>query len=144
MDAIAPKVEVLPKLIGGWSVERPVCYVVTVLLLALAIRVILSVFKAVESDQPFRTTWKDAFWGVGKSGDHWQPFLLGLLELGTFPILMFTENWSFIGAWVGFKVVAQATVWKEKREVFSRFLIGTALGLVVSFTLASFGFIVSK
>ncbi|MBI4653542.1 MAG: hypothetical protein HY752_00850 [Nitrospirae bacterium] len=65
-------------------------------------------------------------------GDYWQAFALGILELCTFPILMRTENWYFIGAWIGFKVLGNWEGWKKSRQLVNRFLIGTGLILVVS------------
>jgi len=52
-------------------------------------------------------------------------------------VLMATERWTFIGAWLSFKVVAQATQWKDERNVFSRFLIGTGLVVLASYFLAT-------
>jgi hypothetical protein len=127
------------------------------LLAAIVIRAALSILKVWEiyiesrepnqaEKQPTNATgvparfWKEyglAFIGIGSKKDYLQPFILGFLELSVFPVLMATGHWNFVGAWVGFKAIAQATLWKEKREVFGRFLIGTALCLIVSYFLAT-------
>lgn len=98
-------VEVLhPKLIGGWSIEQPIAYFIWVVAAAFVVRAILSWAKAIEVcvDHPERThpeEWRLAFMGKGERKDYWQPFALGILELSSYPILMVTENWTFIGAW---------------------------------------------
>lgn len=138
-----------PKLLGGWVIEQPICYVGLVLVLGLLIRFLLSMLKAIEvvTEKPaisFCEECWSAFKGIGGNKDYWQPFVLGVIELGTFPVLIATEHWSFIGAWLSFKVVAQAARWKDERNVFSRFLIGTALGLLASFILANTVTVISK
>ena len=61
-----------------------------------------------------------------------RPFFLGLIEFATYPVLMVTGNWSFIGAWLMFKTLAQWKTWAEHRDVFNRFLIGNALVIILS------------
>jgi hypothetical protein len=65
--------------------------------------------------------------------DYWYNFWLGLLEILSYPILMVTGSWTIIGAWIGFKAVAQWKAWNENRAPFQRFLIGNALVVLVSF-----------
>lgn len=135
--------------LGIWLIESPWCYAVSVALSALVIRFLLSLLKALEAftDQPMFSFWALCWWNFyGKKGhsDYWQPFFIGLIELFTFPVLLATGKPEFVGAWVGFKVVAQATLWKEQRNVFSRFLIGTALCLVVSYWLMGFVIVCSE
>lgn len=128
--------------LGAWSIKTPWCYGVWVVAFAFAIRVFLSFLKAIEAhtNRPslsFGDLWWWKFKGKKGHSDYWQPFVMGLVELGTFPVLMAIGKFEYIGAWVGFKVVAQAVLWKEQRNVFSRFLIGTALCLLGSYWLAT-------
>jgi len=69
---------------------------------------------------------------------------LGVLELVVFPVLMATEHWSYVGAWLGFKTLAQAVRWNEDRGVFNRFLIGSALIIVASYYLADKAILVNS
>ena len=68
--------------------------------------------------------------------DYCFPFFLGVLEFAIYPVLMATEYWTFIGAWLGFKGVSQWKRWSDKRSVFNRFLIGNAIFLLISYLLA--------
>jgi len=125
---------------GAWQVARPGVYVGAALLLVLGVRVVLSALKAVESRiennaSGFWRLFGSAFNGGEPDKDYWQPFVLGLLESMVFPILIATNHWTYIGAWLGLKTIAQAGAWK-KRRVFNRFLIGTALVLMGSYLLA--------
>ena len=131
-----------PKLIGGWAIQNSLCYAVGVILFAVLVRAVSSTLKAIEFaiDNKLSDFWnalRTAFKGCGPYKDYWQPFILGLLELTAFPVLMATDYWSYVGAWLGLKTVAQATRWKDDRSVFNRFLIGTALVVLASYLLAS-------
>ena len=131
-----------PKLIGGWVIEHPLVYAASVILAGLLVRVASSALKAIEVaiDKKASDFWS-ALWtalkGSGQYKDYWQPFVLGLLELAAFPVLMATDHWSYVGAWLGLKTVAQATRWKDDRSVFNRFLIGTGLVVLASYFLAN-------
>ncbi len=74
------------------------------------------------------------------------PFLLGCIEVFCFSFLIAAEAWTFIGAWLGFKVLAQWGHWGTNRRVFNRFLLGTAMTLMASAYLAAqyFGYNISK
>lgn len=135
-------------LLGAWDIEQLVCYFSLVVLFDFMIRFASSFLKALEiwgrkSKSNFWEMCWTAFKGVGFDkkkemyADYWQPFVLGFLELTAFPVLMATGHWSYVGAWLGFKTLAQATRWKDDRGVFSRFLIGNGLVILASYYLAS-------
>ncbi len=125
-------------LIDAWQICHPIKYVFVAIACALGIRIILSILQGID-----RLSFK-AFWYTLRGyppkgndnfkycGDRWQAFALAVLELNTFPILIKTDNWTFIGAWIGFKVLGHWNVWKEKREVANRFLVGVGLVLIAS------------
>ena len=64
--------------------------------------------------------------------DYLLPLILGIIELLTYPVLMATGAWTAIGAWIGFKTVAQFNLWKANRSAFNRYLIGNALVVILS------------
>jgi len=68
--------------------------------------------------------------------DYWLPFLIGLLELLSYPILIFTNNLAVIGAWLTLKTAAQWATWGKSRTTFNRFLFGNLLAIVAAFALA--------
>lgn len=82
-----------------------------------------------------KLAWKSfaGFHGGSKDhSDYWFPAILGAFELGAYPVLMVTNGWTAIGAWIGLKTIPQWSVWDKNRAAFNRFLIGNALTLVVS------------
>jgi uncharacterized membrane protein HdeD (DUF308 family) len=64
--------------------------------------------------------------------DFWLTTILGSLELLSYPVLLKIELWTVIGAWIGFKTVAQWRVWTESRSQFNRYLTGNALVIMAS------------
>lgn len=125
-------------LIEAWQIKEPLKYILIAILCALGIRIILSILQGIDNKSlkaigytfcGFPPKDNDEF---KLCGDRWQAFFLGLLEILAFPILMKTNNWSFIGAWIGFKVLGNWKVWNEKREVVNRYLVGVGLVLVLS------------
>lgn len=67
-------------------------------------------------------------------GDYLTAYILGVLELATFPFLFAAGLYEYVGAWIGLKVVAQYKHWTEDRGSFTAFLIGNALVLIFAFT----------
>lgn len=67
--------------------------------------------------------------------DLWYNFQLGTIELFIFPILMRVDAIAIIGAWIGFKTVAQWSAWNKNRLTFNRYLIANALQVIISFLL---------
>lgn len=64
------------------------------------------------------------------------PAAIGSVELFAAPILIATEAWSVVGAWIAFKAFAQWGTWKERRSPYNHFLLGNALMVVFSYILA--------
>jgi hypothetical protein len=134
----------MEKLANGWSVAPHwFPYLLIGFLLQFAIRVILSVLSAVamthRSQENFGINFLLSLRGYHPNGsdsdrisDYWFPFILGLIELYSFPVLMATGAWTVIGAWLGFKTVAQWKRWGDDRITFNRFLIGNALVVLSS------------
>src|SRR5262249_36843457 len=127
------------KLIGTWELNPAWAYSLAVLFLALFTRLILALLRGVEfwaQDQDHKGFWQHVFRyfrGLDpnpEKGDYWVPFILGLLEALAYPVLMVTENWMLVGAWITLKTLAQWEKWKEKRPVFNRFLVGNAVILI--------------
>jgi hypothetical protein len=57
--------------------------------------------------------------------------------LFSYPVLISADAWSLIGAWLGFKTLAQWGHWGHNRQAFNRFLVGTGLILISSVFLAA-------
>jgi hypothetical protein len=140
-------------LFGAWAIDDPWRYLGLVLASGLLIRVAAAALKATGlAHSKTGNRWKGEFWsalkGFGsseeKSDDYWHPFLLGLFELGAFPVLMATDHWTFVGAWIGFKGLVQYSWWTQHRAAFNRFLIGTALVLLASYFLGGMVRLVSR
>jgi hypothetical protein len=131
----------MEKLTGGWQIRGVFQYLLLVILCQFAIRLLSSVLRAIElqsESESFLTLAKYNFLGIHPKdnekirSDFWFSSILGLLELGTFPILMAVGAWNVIGAWIGLKTVAQWNHWKDNRASFNRYLIGNALVVIVS------------
>lgn len=69
--------------------------------------------------------------------DYAQNFIVGLFELGVYPVLISHMDFRPIGAWIGLKTVAQWGEWKTDRGTFNRFLIGNALVISAAIWLAT-------
>jgi hypothetical protein len=63
----------------------------------------------------FINLWVAYFLSLNEPGNLF-PFILGTIELISYPILMATNNSSYIGAWLGFKTLAQWKYWSENRQ----------------------------
>lgn len=63
-------------------------------------------------------------------------FLLGFFELLIYPILIKSSNIEIIGAWLGFKALAQWGRWNKERLIYNRFLIANLLIVVISYFLS--------
>ncbi|MGA2093409.1 MAG: hypothetical protein ABSH16_08395 [Sedimentisphaerales bacterium] len=126
-------------LIGTWQVNDKSEYLFSIIIACLIIRIIIAALKAMTSCKTYGGYFSE-FWKCFSSiasqdeshTDYWHPFFLGIVELSAYPVLMVTNHWSFIGAWLAFKTIAQWKIWAEKRTTFNRFLIGNALTLFVS------------
>jgi hypothetical protein len=121
-------------LLGHLSVHAPVWFLTKVIWLSLVIRFIVFVLR--EIDLPVKPLpapfWRPIFKSYC-SLDHVHPFVLGFLELLTYPVLMASGSWTAIGAWIGLKTVAQWDRWKLERDIFNNFLIGNAVVVIASY-----------
>lgn len=133
-------------------------FILCVALLAVAIRIILSFFKAWaivqgEADEVSEVTKKVEFFGernllvawwksilsCGKHrnvDDHFLPLAVGIIELLIHPVLIVAGRWDVIGAWIGVKTATHLTSWKRSRTPYNRFLLGILLGLLAAYFLA--------
>jgi len=66
-------------------------------------------------------------------GDYVAPFVIGFLELLTFPILFAAGFHVYVGAWISLKLFAQYKHWADDRNTFNAFLLGNGLILVFAF-----------
>lgn len=125
-------------------------YLLSVLGFSLIIRLIATTLKSIEAshqeDEKFLKIWKANFKGylsrkIDKKNkflysDYWFNFILGSIELFIYPFLIAVNAYQLIGAWIALKTIAQWKAWSGKRQIFNRFLIGTALSLIFAFLMA--------
>ena len=123
-------------------------YFVLVIIFSLITRLIVCGFKTLairdgESDNNARSDktlsksriFFQSFLSSGNSiniNDYWLPAIVGTVELSCYPILMASNNWSFIGVWLGIKTAAIMRSWENTRTPFNRFLLGNILILFFS------------
>ncbi|MEA4976257.1 MAG: hypothetical protein VB046_11020 [Paludibacter sp.] len=129
-----------------FEINNWICYLTTGLLLSLICRLINSSLKAIEvyhdenvhyEKRNYFIILRCIFLGVVKQNSHysdyWFNFILGTIEILVYPILLKLNAIIIIGAWLGFKTLAQWKIWEDKRLVFNRFLIGNALVVILSY-----------
>ena len=133
-----------------WQIENYVAYFSFGLFSSIAIRVALAIFSASHLRHVEGLKWCTGFCGsvtgwicsadkeLRKRSDYSLAFWLGLLELYTYPIFIATDAAYVIGAWIGFKAVAQWGTWKEERVTFNRFLLGNALVVVTAYFISNY------
>ena len=124
-----------------WSVTDPLLFVFLAFVMALVVRLLSSLLRAIEiachPGNPYWPSVWESFRGVDpdpKKADYWFPYILGVLEFIGYPVLMAVGAWTFIGAWLGFKTVAQWKYWGEHRPAFNRFLILNAFVVFLALT----------
>lgn len=142
----------MEKLTHDWYIADKLSYVVLGLTVQFCIRTFMSGLRAIELAHTSHErswlgyTWRRRFviyfWrNLGgfhpddderPKSDFWFTSLLGLLELWSYPVLMATGAWTVIGAWLGFKTVAQYKRWNDDRVSFVLYLIGNALIVLLS------------
>ncbi len=130
-------------IIANWSLDNWWYYIFCAATLALVVRIISAILRAIEQATSIpeipKRFWKHfqtAFVGFDSEdamGDRWFPYILGFLELMIYPFLMHLGLWVGVGAWITLKTVASWDLWKTKRNVFNRFLIGNALVIIFAF-----------
>src|SRR5512134_3247358 len=127
----------------GWS---SLSYIGAVVALAFVMRVASAFLKATQLSSTFRVwskrfryAFRETFCSSSdpRVSDYFHGFFVGLLQLLVFPVLIATGTQAYIGAWLGFKVVAQWKRWAEDRTSFNRFLILNALVLLFSYWLSA-------
>jgi hypothetical protein len=70
--------------------------------------------------------------------DWWLPFLIGTLELWSYPILMRVGAWTAIAAWLSFKTLAHWKAWQADRAPYNRYLLNNGLVLLAAYFLIPF------
>jgi hypothetical protein len=147
------------KLAHGWHIPNWPAYLTLGFLLQVIVRVIMSMLSAViatargrrrrrglyrQPRQRLHSRFWIYFWrsfkgchppdrdDVRSKSDYLFPAILGLLELYSYPVLMATDAWTVIGAWMGFKTVAQWKSWGDDRVTFNHYLIGNAIVVLLS------------
>jgi len=112
---------------------------------SLVVRVIITLFTTFEinledPNRSFMSTFRSFFLGKGVDGnrsfDHFQTFVLGVMELSIFPILLIANKPEYIGGWLALKTLPQWSRWTEKRWIYNRFLLGNAFIIVLSYYIA--------
>lgn len=79
------------------------------------------------------------------SGDYFINFVVGYIELISFPIFLRTELYSFIGSWLAFKIAHRLQYNKNtERGLFARYILMNALILIGSFLVYYFSFLKYK
>ena len=66
-------------------------------------------------------------------GDYLTPYVLGGIELMTYPVLFAAGLDLYVGAWLGLKAAAQYRHWSADRGAFAAFLVGNALVLMFAY-----------
>jgi hypothetical protein len=138
-------------LVGGWSIGHPFRYVGSAIVLSISVRAVLSLIRALKPERPeyvgrslfsrgwlrfvgvFLRSWGREIW-PSPSFDL-DPWFVGTIELRAYPVLMRLHAWPVIGAWLGFKTLAQWDAWKRGRAQYNQFLIGNALVVCAAFLL---------
>lgn len=138
----------------AWSTS-PWCYAAYAVLLSALVRVVLTLFRCYGFWDERRSSLPALLGLFGRlmigrglvelnglddkdkernRGDYLAPFIIGFLELLTYPILFAAGLHLYVGAWISLKLVAQYKHWADNRNTFNAFLLGNALILVFAFT----------
>jgi hypothetical protein len=134
----------MDKLIHGWSIPSLWEYILVAIGVQACIRLFMSMLSAIEpwhqKEEKYWDLFRRYIIGCHPNDDAWNPrsdyllpLILGILETLTYPVLLATGSWTVIGAWIGFKTIAQFNLWKENRSSFNRFLIGNALVVISAY-----------
>ncbi len=135
-----------PSLLSGWSVKTsPFSYFTICALIAIMVRVVHCIIKAWSTGGgehgedlakwPFVKRFAGALCGFGKNklADHWLGTIIGFAEISFYPVLIFTNNLSAIGAWFAIKTAGGWNLWKEHPRAFNRFLITNLINLAIAY-----------
>jgi len=83
--------------------------------------------------------WRSIYWGFdiehNPNPDFWYNTIIGFVELIAFTIILKSEQYTIIGAWLGFKIVCDK--WNAPKEGlnFNGFLMNNVLIIAISFVL---------
>ncbi len=148
------------EIISNLGIKCGYWYIVFAFILAIIIRLILCIFKAIaikdgEVDavdntnktidsrpwkvKRFGEIYKHSFLSNGKDiriDDYWFPFIIGIVELLVFPVLMTKGWWTAIAAWIAIKTASSWGGWQKIRTSYNRFLFGNILSLACSLIIA--------
>jgi hypothetical protein len=133
-------------LFSGWHFTYSAwCFWGGVAVFTFIVRFVMVYLRCVEVSRhkfPPKDILVPSLWGIvpgdenKEQSDFWFPALIGTCELIAFPVLLVTGQLTAIGAWIGFKAIAQWERWKIDRSPYNRFLFGNALVLFLSYALA--------
>lgn len=128
------------------QIDNFVGYFCSIIVFTLGIRIVLSMFKTAAIRQGeagyrfIKLTRRQAFWwsfwSLGHHrnlDDYWLPAIIGIMEFFFYPILIVSNEWIFISAWLGIKTVVQWKKWPESRTPYNRFLFGNLIVIVLSY-----------
>lgn len=117
------------------------------IILALAIRIILSYFKALaykkgeikidNKNQTIGQYFKQSFLscsGKYQIDDHFIPLFIGIFELIITPYFLEHSQFKALAAWFGFKAIGTWAT-RNSRTAYNRFLLGNILSITGSFIL---------
>ena len=120
--------------------------IASVIFTSLAVRIIVSFFRNIESKSPSGKRFLHIFTGVGYleddtggkvAADYWLGFLIGVLETLSYAMLLASDNAAYAGAWLAFKTIHR---WHYAPGVarghFNRYLFGNAMVLVSAYAIA--------
>ncbi len=139
----------LGQIICDFEIINSYCYFGLAVILTIAIRVLLTFFKAKaikngEIEEEKKPKWDGKnYWKIFaysffsnskdiRVDDYWLPAIIGFAELLIFPILMFEGLWTAIIAWIAIKTASSWGGWQKTRTAYNRFLTGNILSLASS------------
>ena len=117
-------------------------YFLGCILSALVVRAVVFFFLAADNyrkrkagDPPtYWSTYWDCWNGIsGRHVDLWLPFVIGFAELCAYPILMRSQQFQVIGAWLAIRTAGSWRGWASHRTSYYRFLLGNLLNLAISY-----------
>ena len=140
-------------LFDGWRLTIPrVRYVAACLFIALLLRLVQNVFRALavqrgdfpydkeRNPSPVIEDFGRAFWysfgGFNEFKEHsdlWLQYLINVFELAAYPVLLVLGQGLVIGAWLGIRTAGSWSGWGVSRTSFLRFLLVSLLVLSVSY-----------
>ncbi len=124
--------------LDNFDINNLLGYVLLVLLLSIFIRFTIALLQSLEvkfsekkikkkiRKMSFKSIYISFLFGSNPETGHndlFYNFILGSIELFIYPILIRTNNLEIIGAWIGFKALAQWGKWKINRIIYNRFLL---------------------